>query len=174
MNLAAKTPTSIFVKPLALMAQLVASSATFQDLVDAANEDEALAHVHYPMASDQRDDDTQQMVHPRPRAIVDWGGDYSYWMEGTREWKDTGLVSLSFEFPVLSEDDGGMKDEAIEFGNKIGAIIEEMGVNSGLNTADGSGTYVNLRRFDLAQPPATVTDGADVFMGVVFSARWTG
>lgn len=170
MTLAAKTATSIFVKPLALMAQLVASSATFQDIVDAATEAEALNFVHYPLASDQRDSETGQMVSPRPRAIIDWGDSYDWSNVGTGEWRCNGSVLISFEFPVLAEDDGSFKDEAIEFGEKVGSILSEMAVN----VESGSGTYANARAFTLVQPPATLVDGEDVFMGVTFAARWVG
>lgn len=152
------------------MAQLVASSTTFQEIVDAATEAEALDFVHYPMASDQRDSETGQLVSPRPRAIIDWGDSYEWTNIGTGEWRDSGSVMISFEFPVKAEDDGSFKDEAVEFGNQIGAILSEMAVK----VESGTGTYANARTFSLIQPPATLVDGEDVFMGVTFAARWVG
>lgn len=175
--------TGILSRPLASLAALVASSDTFQALVDADDADAALASVYYPFADDGVTDDGAPLC-PHPRAIIGVGGDWRSEEVGVGDWRGTGSLILNFEFliPLESATEqvrGNDINEMLWFLNTVGAILAEMQANK----YDDPSAYPNILAIDLLEGPAKVGGefkgqygdytGEDVY-GVMYQVKWQG
>ena len=118
----------------------IAGSSTFRTEVSEANATAAKSYIYRGLA---KDDGTQEP----PRAIVrHLSGDMSE-LIATTQWGSSGPLRLVFEF----ENDSNLtyEENYITFGNKIGAILEEMQT---LATSDpGAGPYLAFSGFRLIQ-----------------------
>lgn len=154
MSVTATSPVAI---AKAAMRRLVASSATFQDVVGASNENAALDRVHLTEASDDFDElDTVRIKDIRPRAMVDFQGirRESIGVAQYREYYD---FIVSFEFPPPDCATSGVNgehlaDECTWFDNQWGAIVKEMGDNSGGFNAAGEG-YSSITDWETSDGP---------------------
>jgi hypothetical protein len=154
---------------------MVADSPMFRTVVEAANQTEALAHVHVPYASDYVDPDTQLPEHPRPRAIVSPCSNFRLGRGGPGEWRWIGDVWFVFEFPPDPDYLGDRHSELMWFLNVTGKIVEEMALMSGASLEDGSGTYANVTDFILVDGPAECeieNERGEVFYAVVWRCPW--
>jgi len=164
-------PTSQIAIAKHALRRLVAASATFQSVVNAADATEALAHVYITQASDDQDDEEPlRLRNPRPRAIVRTSGfsvDY-----GVGELKEQFTLELSLEFPPSTEATGGtpgrnIADETTWFDNQWGAIVSEMVVLS------GQSDYFALTTLEVIDGPMMNNPDEDAvneyYWGVCFS-----
>lgn len=108
------------------MKTLIASSATFQSEVGAANTAAALPSVTYYSAG-------VPATYPRPRAFVGSAGERSIEKTSSTGWDLSG--GLEFEFQRVSDPADVGDDELgfITFGEIVDAIIDEMAELSGSN-----------------------------------------
>lgn len=164
----AQTPSGIVSLPMTKLADLLANSATFQDIVGATTAANALERIHYFEASDEEtEENSGQLIHPRSRAIID--GLPRNWerrRDGAGEWSGTAGLVLSLELSLPSEYSDSPKEEAIWFGNKLGAIVSEMEVLT------ESGLYYDMQRISAINgpgPPVVDDEIVDYsWWGVVF------
>ena len=82
---------------------------------------------------------------------------------------------LSFEFIPPAEYRGQPKEESLWFLNKVGAILDEMRLNSGQADADLN-PYLNASSFTVAMNPApcVASEEVEYFWGVAFKVEWPG
>ena len=148
-------PTSQIAIAKHALRRLVAASAVFQSLVNAADQDEALVHVYLTEAVDDVDEvEPLRLVCPRPRAIIQQTGfavDY-----GVGELQEQFTLMLSFEFPPPASVTGGtngrnITDETTWFDNQWGGILNEMVALSGGH--DGTNGYFALTTAEVVEGP---------------------
>lgn len=141
------------------LARLVAASTTFQQVCAVGTADDALAHIHYPLALDRL------ALSPRPRAIIDPNGTgRSFNDEGLKSLRWMNFMLLMFEFEVLHESNVlsplyGIPAEDIEytgygwFTEKVGNIIREMWELAGCGNTVYDESHLNLRSIDFSEGP---------------------
>lgn len=162
--------TGIYGKPLDALARLLASSATWQSITRAADEEDALKSIHIPVAFD-----SDEQRDRRPRAIIAWSA-HSADIKGSQQIRTDGTIELSIEIDPEPQYKHDVKSAFLDFCNKIGAIVFEMAENSAATLANGSGTYLNAVRFTLLEGPApSIPDEeqGELFFGVAFQVDWT-
>jgi len=131
------TATGFLSLPLTRLAQLVASSESFRQQVEAVDEAEALKSIHIGLADIDNPDE------PPNRAVIRYLDSSELDQVATTVASGQGLLALLFEFPTPLESVDGdtvnnSSDEYIAFTNLIGAIISEMKVSSqNANTGNG-------------------------------------
>lgn len=148
MTVTATSPVAI---AKAALRRLVASSATFQDVVGVTHEGAALKHVHIVEAIDDEDiavdggEGLLKLRDPRPRCLIDMTGN-SVPLTGVGEYRDQYEFALAFEFPpdgCITNDAPGrnLLDESVWFDNQWSQIVEEMKTNNGRANADNEGYF---------------------------------
>lgn len=156
-------------KPLYKLAQLIAASATFQAVVGAANATEALASVLILEATDLDDE------HPRPRAIVKLGSDFSSRRIGMGTWFQGGTVDVCFEFN-LSDETATKAENLLAFADQIGAILDECSVLAGTGDAGDGETYLNVVEWTAQNGPPEFCEvqheNGELYLIDDYSARW--
>lgn len=163
MSVTATSPVAI---AKAGIRRLVASSATFREVVDAATESLALNYVHIAEAVDDPDDeDETNITHRRPRAMVYMTG-LMVPLVGVGETSDQYTFVVSFEFPppacvTLGQPGTHLADESTWFDNQWSEIVEEMKANNGRANADGEGYFV-FTNIELADGPNRNNPDEDV------------
>ena len=169
------SPTGLFTGSIAGVIEMIAASETFRGLVGAASAEEAKAsRIHWPVANDRRDDD-DQMLCPRPRAIVNPANRRTWDQGGTRSWADNGNCFVSFEFLPSPECLGNREDEMAEFLERTEKIVREVADLAGLDLPDGSATYLNVQRFNLVNGPGECerqNNNDELYYGVTFELSW--
>lgn len=174
--------SGILAKPFELLANLVASSATFQSLTGTASEAAALAKVHFPFADDEATSGTEHA--PAPRAIIEPGDDYETNQVGIGDWAARGTLILSLELRLPTTESAttiytDAKNELLWFLNKVGAILAEMQANKYTNPA----TYLNAIGFRLLAGPTkdpsefrgtNEGDPGQRYYGVIYEVTWVG
>lgn len=157
MSITATSPIAI---AKAALRRLVASSATFQDVVGATSEADALSRVHIAEAVDDEDEVEDEgvgrLVDDRPRALIDMTS-CSVPLMGVADYRDQYEFSLSFEFPPPACVTQGVEgqhlhDESTWFDNQWGQIVEDMKTNNGLANAS-SEPYFVFTNLELAGGP---------------------
>lgn len=136
------TPTGCLSLPLLGLARLVASSATFRTVVDAANVSAALAKVFLC--------EVEEPLDKRPLCVISNDKDTQWTRD--RYGNCSGTLIVSFEFPenVLYATAG---ERLVDFSNTVGAILDEMFEKVG--TPDGSGyIHCNMVSASQIEPPA--------------------
>lgn len=115
--------------PLELVRTLLANSATFQTQVGAANPTAAKAYIFIEAVRAASATANRAIVShlSLDKNSVGSGASYDYSNDGDVE------ASLEFVIPdAYKTQDGNLEEEAaLWFGNKVGAIVEEMLVNAG-------------------------------------------
>jgi hypothetical protein len=180
----AETASGSIALPVQYAANLVASSATFRTLTGAADATAAKAHIYFGETIDYTDDeDPEEIVCERPRALVypDEGQDNE--RIGAGEWLQTNRVMLELELVIpaayvinwnsdtTAEQKQKKKDANLWLWNKLGAIQDEMIVNSGSH--DGSNPYLNVRQFTLSAGPIPPrTDSGETWGAARFTMSW--
>ena len=162
----AVTATGILALPMANLAALLASSASFRTLVGAGSAAAALAFIYYPEA-----DDTSDTVQTRPRAIVSLPQEFASKKTAVSSWHRTGALWLSVELAPASQYLGVIQDEAISVLNTLGAIQAEMEANA------GNDTYLNVLDFTVVQGPGpviTTNEGNAYFWAITWLCSWGG
>lgn len=159
------------------MRRLIASSATFRDLVGAATEALALDYVHIAEAVDDPDEeDSTNITDRRPRALVHMTG-FAAPLVGVGETTDQYTFVVSFEFPPPDDVTLGqlglhLSDESTWFDNQWSQIVEEMKTNNGGTNAASEG-YFFFTNIELADGPNRNNPDEDViqeyFWGVALN-----
>jgi hypothetical protein len=152
-------PAGFVTKPLELIRQIVARSATFQALTGSADAAAALEHVHlfsYPIAA------TGWL------AMVDWGNALAAQrtaVENGRPWDSSGSHLLYFQNqPAATDED---EEAVIVHANNVGAILDEMRDFSGV-TIDGDRLIVTS--YDLVS--INMPDPKDRDLRLVVESWW--
>lgn len=153
--------TGILALPLVQLKRLIAASATFQQLVGASDEFAAFERIKIAPSDDRRDEETRQLLTPRPRAVVTGRG-FKRRRTGSATWSATGMLEFWLEVPVPADQLDSLEDEVLGMHNTMGAVLLEMEVLSGQTRTDGQGTYLNMIEHeveDLAPDPITDDSG---------------
>jgi len=162
-------------------AQLLAASARLQEVMaDAHGAAETAAgasdHIHLLEASDLLDD-SDDMVHPRPRVIVGFGQEFSASRVGEATWNSGGTINVCFEFPP---DDLTASKSAnlLSFADTIGTIIAECNALAGIGNSGDGESYLNVVEWMAASGPpdfsnAQSENGASYLIDD-YSIRWEG
>lgn len=162
--------TGLFGMPIYALARLVAASATFQAWCGVSNEDDALNRVHAMEASDR-----PESFDPMPRAVINHAI-FKGAIKGAACQYEMGSLLLAFE-ATPSTEYTKTDDQFMAFVNTVSSVLQEMRDKSGLNLADGSGSYLNLRDIDLYEVPSpAIPDNEEgvEFFGVSFMVHWQG
>jgi len=158
-------------KPLFKLAQLIAASATFQAVVGAADAAEALASIQILEATD-RDDE-----HPRPRAIVKLGADFSSQRVGVGTWNAAGTVEVCFEFN-RADTTATHAENLLAFADKVGAILTECSALAGIGDAGDGESYLNVVEWTAQNGPpdfsSVQNENGELYLIDDYSARWEG
>ena len=159
------TPSGSLSLPLKYMRDTLAASATFQTLVSALNATEALDSIFYVSTT----------TTTPPFAVVDWSasGPIADWDQdsyGARNrFEQTGSLEVILQAAVSSSTDAQESDEAITFGNTVGAIVDEL-----LELA-GQAAYLDITRVQagpLMRPRQEEIASAGDFYQVVLTVEW--
>jgi hypothetical protein len=135
-----ETATGIHMKSLDRVQRLLAASATFQDLVGAADADEALLSVHCPEATDE---------DVRPYAIVGPAPDWRTRKVGTAMWASEGEAQITIEASVPEAHSESTKDELVYFKNRADGIVTDMQVLAGRGESVPGESHINLIRMTI-------------------------
>lgn len=169
--------TGPIARPKQRLGILLAASETFQDVVGASSEAEALDHVYYNFV--RRTKLTPDEVIPqRPFAIIS-ARDDDDWSLDVNVLQAAGELTISFEFPPDVADDGVAIDspEALDdFTEKVGHIILEMSQLSQQPRLDGSWHW-HIRNWTQRMAPdlmSWVDNPDDEFYGAVYKVSWHG
>jgi len=168
--------------PSMSLRRLVASTARFQALVSAADENGALPFVHYPDASDEavrsNPDDPESplvLLHPRPRAIVSWRDQWQTSRIATATWNNQGTLLLTLEAIVPSQYRANRQDAADWWCNEVGVILHQLRENSGRDLPEGEGTYLSIQTLAMLTQPS-LADPQDFngqhVAGAEFAVEW--
>lgn len=157
------TPTGYLAVPFAALRATVAASATFQEVVGAADAAEAKLSIYLQLGDDElepnRAPEDPKLKHPRPRAVVATANDWVRDRKGAAEWQPASSLWLSFEFPIPAEYAGVHNDEALWFLNQVGAILAEM---EAARDADTEGLYLPFHRLAFLDDPMPGDDDLHV------------
>lgn len=129
--------------PFARCAELVASSATFQTLVGAADASEALELAEYPYLDIESDGFTP------PRVLICDSDDLP--QSKNRLTEQSGELCLQFFLPV-DPDLTDPRDQLLDLRNTLGAILDEMLANA-RNPNGLGGTYFGMIGWRKEQTP---------------------
>jgi len=179
------TPVNSISLPVQYAANLLSSSATFRTLTGAANETEAKEFIHLGDTIDfTDDDDPEQIVCPRPRGIVYPEENQDDLRQGPGEWISKGAIAMEIELVVpttykinRNEDDAATqrqkkRDANVWLWNKLGAIKDEMMVNSGQCDADGN-PYLNVLNFSASNGPGPPrSDSGETWGWIKWVLEW--
>lgn len=148
----AVSPTGILSTPLDSLAELVASSTSFQTWVGALDATAAKAKV-YRTARDQ----SGASAWARPFALATIPSGWN--LTDALQQYATGSMHLLFEDDVDSANAGSHEDAAYEFTNNVGAVIKEM-----IRNASSPGyLYVSGIEIVSGAQRACVEEGSDYY-----------
>lgn len=116
------------------LANLTASSATFQGLVGAASEAAALERIYWPETIDRVLEG--EVPEPPPRVILGPASAGGVRSRGPGDWLDEGALFWALELVVPAQYAQSPRDRLTWFQNQYGAILREMFTN--MRAASGS------------------------------------
>ena len=140
------TPTGTLSLMLSRTRQIIAGSGTFQDVVEADDEAEALLSVFYHSVEDE---DTA-----RPYAIVRLMNDEDGQQISNTGYQFDGMILVEFHFDIPAEYIGNYSDSYLWFTNQIGAIISEITVLT--RTGNVTNNYIAFHA--ISQGPLGLVD----------------
>ena len=175
---------SIMSLPLALLADLVATSQTFRKITGRHDSQGASEHIYFPYASDRIDKATGEPEAPLPRVMIQPGPNFSRQQRGTSYGAGRGNCFLSFEFLPDDMQDGARPDELLDFMNEVGMILEEIEERQGSDKQHGEAiftpneiTHLNMVGYLLVDGPGECIRSNEndlLFYGAVFLVDWLG
>lgn len=166
-----------FTSPKESAAETLADVTAFRTFVGAASRTEADGRIHRPQADDRVDEGNNPLA-PRPRAILNQGPSVSRKKLGDGTWVTTeGNLFLSFEKDVPAHLIDDPRASLAAFEEEIDDIMLGLEALAGSGTApNGSTTYFNLTGWQLVDGPGRSEpeeEDGELFHGVAFLITWS-
>ena len=117
-------PLNMLSKPLGLLRDMIANSATFQSWVGAIDATTAKPFIHFIRPPN---------TFTRPLALIDFGKEYNRQRTANDKFEPSGDIDLTFEEDITPANTDNWQDAAFTFTNQIGKIIEEIEAVQGVN-----------------------------------------